>query len=205
MIVIVDYGMGNLRSIENKLHRLGAKSTISSDPKAVEGAEKLILPGVGSFDAGMRNLEVRGLLPALQQRAVVDGIPLLGICLGMHLMTHKSEEGNAKGLGWIAGETRRFDFSGQPKKLRVPHVGWNTLTRRGESLLLQGIPQDASFYFVHSYFVGRVDEADVVATTHYGVDFVSAIQHGNLYGSQFHPEKSHEGGFQLLKNFVESA
>ena len=205
MIVIVDYGMGNLHSVENKVHRLGARSMISTDPQEIENAEKLILPGVGSFAAGMKNLEGRSLLAPLRKRAIVEGAPLLGICLGMQLMTQKSEEGSALGLGWIAGETKKLDFSQMPKKLRVPHVGWNTLLPLRPDLLLQEVPPNASFYFVHSYFVLCSNEADVVAMTHYGLDVAAVIHHANLYGTQFHPEKSHEWGFQVLKNFIESA
>ena len=205
MIVIIDYGMGNLRSIENKLRRAGAAAKISSDIGEIEAADKLILPGVGAFASGMRNLDERALRGPLEKKALRQGTPTLGICLGMELITEWSEEGDAKGLGWIRGQTRRFVFEGDGKKIRVPHVGWNSLSRTRESPLLKGVSPDSSFYFVHSYHVVCSEPSDIVATTDYGYSFPSVIEHKNILGTQFHPEKSHAAGVQILKNFAEMA
>jgi len=203
MIVIVDYGMGNLRSIQNKFERLGAEILISSRTEDLESADRIVLPGVGAFDVGMANLAESGLLRTLQEEVMDRRKPLLGICLGMQLLTDSSEEGKLAGLGWVPGDTRLIRFDPGQTKLRVPHMGWNTLNVKRSNNLLTGVAGDASFYFVHSYYVDCANAEDVVATTHYGRDMASVVQHGNVYGTQFHPEKSHEAGVQILKNFLE--
>jgi glutamine amidotransferase len=203
MIVIVDYGMGNLRSILNKLQRMDAEAIISSKVEDIEKAEKLILPGVGSFAAGMDNLEKHNLIHILTKKVIEEKVPILGICLGMQLLTKRSEEGNADGLGWIDAETKQFEFERNNNKLKVPHMGWNTIDIRRDSALLKGIPINSTFYFVHSYHVCCNGANSVVATTNYGYDFTSVIQKENIFGTQFHPEKSHKNGIRLLKNFVE--
>jgi len=204
MIVIIDYGMGNLGSIANMLRKIGADAVISSAAADIRKAEKLILPGVGAFDNGMKNLRDRGLLPVLQDRVLSDKVPLLGICLGMQLLTKNSEEGTLDGLGWIDARTVRFKFS-EEAALKVPHMGWNQIVASRDNPLTRNIGERPRFYFVHSYYVVCDRNEDVLTTTHYGYDFTSAVNRGNIYGVQFHPEKSHTFGMKLLKNFAELA
>ncbi|MGE5361135.1 MAG: imidazole glycerol phosphate synthase subunit HisH [Bacteroidales bacterium] len=203
MIVIVDYGMGNLGSIKNMLGRLGVQSTVTSDPAAVVSAAKLILPGVGAFDNAMTRLANLGLVEALNEAVLRRRVPVLGICLGMQLMSSRSEEGQLPGLGWIDAETVRFRFDGERTSIRVPHMGWNTLQIREPRSVLRGLPEDSRFYFVHSYHVCCRNEADVLAATDYGVPFHSVIGRGHIVGTQFHPEKSHRFGMHVLRNFAE--
>jgi len=199
MITIVDYGMGNLGSIQNMFKRIGAKARISADPVEIEHAEKILLPGVGAFDGAMERINSGGFRAVLDRKAMVDRIPILGICLGMQLLTRSSEEGRIPGLGWIAAETLRFPRS---NGLKVPHMGWNVVIPTRESALTAGLAPGARYYFVHSYFV-RVDhDEDSVLKAHYGVTFDAAIEHGNIFGAQFHPEKSHRFGMHLLANFA---
>ncbi len=204
MIVIVDYGMGNIGSILNMLKKIGHKAVISSDPGAILDAEKLILPGVGSFDTGMRHLHDSKLLDALNEKALNLKTPILGICLGMQLLTEGSEEGDLPGLGWIPGETIKFRFEGDNAKLKVPHMGWNGVTPASRETLFYNLEDpETRFYFVHSYRVVCRNPEDALATTRYGVEFHSSVQRGNIMGTQFHPEKSHKFGMQLLRNFAE--
>jgi glutamine amidotransferase len=201
MVVIIDYGMGNLRSVVHKLFKAGIPATLSARLEDIERAEKLILPGVGAFAAGMENLAAAGLIPMLQDKVLRKKTPIFGICLGMQLFARSSEEGDVPGLGWIDGEVKRFRFAeGSP--LRVPHVGWNGLRCRRESPLLTGIAGDQRFYFTHSYHMQCQDNVNIIATTTYGYDFVSIVQHENICGVQFHPEKSHRRGIEIVKNFV---
>lgn len=202
MIVIVDYGMGNLRSIQNKIERLDENVIISSKIEDIERADRLILPGVGAFDAAMANLRQLGMIPVLDKKVLRDNVPTLGICLGMQLFSKFGEEGNVDGLGWIDARTVRFDFGGNGHGLKIPHMGWNSITVRKPSPVLDGIDLGANFYFVHSYHVRCNDPADVLATTNYGLDFASMVQHDNIIGAQFHPEKSHFHGVRLLENFA---
>lgn len=202
MITIVDYGMGNLNSVKNMLKRIGAPSEIVSDPSSIERAEKLILPGVGAFDPAMRKIREAGLVEPLRAKARDGKTPILGICLGMQLLTEGSDEGTEPGFGWIPGRTRAFRGA-VPEGFKIPHMGWNEVTLRKASPLVSGLETGARFYFVHSYFVACADPADRVMTTHYGIDFDSVVQRGNVYGAQFHPEKSHRFGMRLLKNFAE--
>ncbi len=205
MIVIVDYGMGNLGSIANMLKKIGVAARISSREEDIVSADKLILPGVGAFDNGMNSLRMRGLDKILEKRVLQDGIPILGICLGMQLFTEKSEEGVERGLGWIEGETIRFCLEEVKQSLKVPHMGWNEVLVNGSSPLFTHSDAIPRFYFVHSYHVRCAHPSDVAATSTYGIDFTSAIHRNNIYGTQFHPEKSHKYGMTLLKNFVENA
>jgi glutamine amidotransferase len=201
-IIIIDYGMGNLRSVLNRFQRLGASVSLSSDPETILRSKKLILPGVGHFAAGMKNLNSLGLLDILHQKIIVDQTPILGICLGLQLFSEYSEEGNSSGLGWIKAKTIRFSLNDETKKLKIPHMGWNSLIIKKSSNLFYGIKESDLFYFVHSYHIDCTDKEDILSTTDYGYEFVSAIQKGNLYGTQFHPEKSHEWGAQLIRNFI---
>lgn len=203
MIVIVDYKMGNLGSILNMLKKIGAPATISSRSEDVAAADRLILPGVGAFDAGMSSLRESGLMEVIHRKAFQDKIPVLGICLGMQMLFARSEEGSLSGLGWIEGEIVRFRFHGDLTAPRIPHMGWNTVAVRREDSLFRGMERNPAFYFVHSYHAVCRREEDVLARAHYGFDFVVAVQRGNIFGTQFHPEKSHRYGLNLLRNFAE--
>ena len=203
MIVIVDYGVGNLGSIINMLKKAGAKAIASSDPDVLQQAEKLILPGVGAFDAGMNKLNECGLVPLLNHLALEKKVPFLGLCLGLQLMTRKSEEGQTQGLGWLDAETLRFKFDGDQAHLKVPHMGWNTIEIRRSHPLFANLDPDARFYFVHSFYVQSHDAEAVLAETDYGGYFHSIFGKDNIMGFQFHPEKSHKYGMRLLKNFAE--
>lgn len=201
MIVIIDYGVGNLRSVQHKVTKLEIDSFICSDPEEISKADKIILPGVGSFAIGIDNLQKKGFVEVLNKKVLEEKIPILGICLGMQLLTKKSEEGNVNGLGWIDAETKKFSF--KEKNLRIPHVGWNSIDIKKDNILFKDIPQDTYFYFTHSYHVCCKDKKDILTTTNYGYDFVSSIQKDNIYGVQFHPEKSHKIGMKIIKNFAE--
>ncbi|MGI8602767.1 MAG: imidazole glycerol phosphate synthase subunit HisH [Verrucomicrobiales bacterium] len=204
MIAIIDYGMGNLGSIQNMLRRLGFKSVISSSLGEIESADKIILPGVGSFDAGIKNLRTAGFVDLLHRRVTQDGVPFLGICLGMQLLFERSEEGQCGGLGWLKGFVVRFQESSAVKgtRMRIPHMGWNTVESRPGSLLFAGLPMPLRFYFVHSYYFGDLSASGVAGTTEHGSRFVCAIESGNIMATQFHPEKSHKFGLGLLSNFA---
>lgn len=202
MITIIDYGMGNVGSIKNMLSKLGAESVITSDPIAIESADKLILPGVGSFDKAIENITNYDLVKVLNAAVLERKVPILGICLGMQLFTNKSEEGTLPGLGWIDAETIRFKFDDSSVKTQIPHMGWNTLNFVRDHPLIKDMYEDPRFYFVHSYHVSCNRSENVLSTTTYGVEFHSAICRDNIVGVQFHPEKSHKYGLKLLENFV---
>lgn len=201
MIVIVDYGLGNPPSVRNMLRKAGHDAQVSADPAVLRSASRLILPGVGAFDHGMQNLEDRGLIPILNEAVIERKTPFLGICLGMQLMSRGSEEGVKRGLGWLAADTVRFKFP--LSDLRVPHMGWNTVNRARDSFLTRAMPDDARFYFVHSFHVRFEDPGDVALVANYGGAVVAAASRGNVAGTQFHPEKSHKFGLALLKAFAE--
>ena len=203
MIVIIDYKMGNIGSIKNMLKKIGTEAVITSKPNEIRDAHKLILPGVGSFDTGMNHIRKMDILPTLHEKVMLHKTPILGICLGIQLFTEKSEEGTQTGLGWIKGETVRFRINHQETGLKIPHMGWNSISVKKKESLLKNCQKDIRFYFVHSYHVVCKNEADILATTHHGYDFVCAIQRNNILGVQFHPEKSHQYGMQVLRNFVE--
>ena len=203
MIVIVDYGVGNLGSIKNMFKKIGYKAEPSSDPAVLREAEKLILPGVGAFDAGMKNLHERGLVDLLNELVLEKKVPVLGHCLGMQLMTKKSAEGAESGLGWIEAESIRFSFDESQSYLKIPHMGWNVIDIQRQNSIVLGLEADARFYFVHTYHIVCENEVDVVAYTDYGYNFASVIQKENIIGAQFHPEKSHKFGMQFLRNFAE--
>lgn len=200
MIVVLDFGMGNIASILNMLRKVGTNAKASSDVRVIEDASHLVLPGVGAFDAGMDSLEKRGILPVLNDKVVKQRTPTLGICLGMQLLGRGSEEGHAPGLGWIEAQSVRF----APREhIRIPHMGWNTVRIVNESPLLQGMGEASRFYFVHSYHMVCDRREDVLTETTHGESFVSSLRSGNIYGVQFHPEKSHRFGMQLLRNFAD--
>ena len=205
MISIVDYNMGNVGSIRNMLRKIGAESVITSDIDEISRASKLILPGVGAFDNGMIHIERMGMLDVLNEMVLQRRIPVLGICLGMQLITRRSAEGELPGLGWIEADTVRFKFDRSTENTKIPHMGWNVARPRHCDTLFKGLEDldETAFYFVHSYHVLCDDEGDVLATAMHGYEFACAIEKGNILATQFHPEKSHRYGMQLLKNFVE--
>lgn len=203
MIVIIDYGMGNLGSIYNMLSRLWAESIITSNLEAICDADKLILPGVVAFDKAMNNLDYMGITPILNEQVLLKKVPILGICLGMQLLSKSSEEGKMPGLGWIDAETVKFNFNREAVNLRIPHMGWNTIEVKRKGSILDNIYNESRFYFVHSYHTKCRYEENVLATTDYGITFHSAIIKENIIGTQFHPEKSHKFGLKLLRNFIE--
>lgn len=202
MISILDYGAGNVGSVIRMIERAGGNAKRISSPDEVLVAKKLLIPGVGAFDYGMEKLVSRDLVPALNTVALEAGIPVLGICLGMQLMCRSSEEGVLPGLGWIDAEVRHFTAS-KVVGLRVPHMGWNTLRVVRENPLVSSDAEEKRFYFVHSYKVACNDPTDPIALTQYGEDFVAAFQRKNIFGVQFHPEKSHRFGMELVRRFVE--
>lgn len=198
MIVIVNYGLGNLRSVQKAFKRAGAEVVISSDLEIIEKADKLVLPGVGHFYEGMKKMnEITNLIPVLNNQVLNRKKPILGICLGMQLMTKFSEEGNVKGLGWVNADTKKFSTT-----LKVPHIGWNTVLWE-DNELMNGLNKNDDFYFTHSYYVTSESKNNHLLYTNYGIEFVSGFAHQNIYGVQFHPEKSHSSGIKLIKNFID--
>jgi len=200
LITIVDYGLGNLGSILNMFKRIGVEAKITSNSKEIAEADKILLPGVGAFDNAMTRINESGLKEVLNTKAKVDKVPILGICLGMQLLTRGSEEGVLSGLGWIDADTIKFPVI---EGLKVPHMGWNLVTPSTPSKLTQSLPEESRFYFVHSYYVKVDKQENSILKANYGIEFDAAIQNDNIYGAQFHPEKSHKFGMQLLKNFSE--
>ncbi|MDZ7921994.1 imidazole glycerol phosphate synthase subunit HisH [Rhodoferax sp.] len=200
MIVIVDYGVGNLASVGNMLRKAGGDVTVSRDTGEILAADKLLLPGVGHFDHGMKMLNASGLREALDRFALELRRPVLGICLGAQILGRSSEEGEAPGLGWIDMTCHRFEAM---PGIRVPHMGWNQIVPKRPSPLLDQMAEDARFYFVHSYRMICAQSEDVLATATHGVEFVCAVQRANIMGTQFHPEKSLRHGLALMRSFVE--
>ncbi|MEZ0242746.1 MAG: imidazole glycerol phosphate synthase subunit HisH [Sphingomonas sp.] len=199
MIVIVDYDAGNIGSVANICKKAGGKAVISADPETIAAASKLILPGVGHFGRAMERLHTSGIRTALDS-AKERGAPILGICLGMQLLTTHSVEGDCDGLGWIDATCKRFEL---PAPLKVPHMGWNDVAFTRPDVLTTGLEDEARFYFVHSYYVEATDESAVLGRTDYGGPFVSVVQSGNVWGFQCHPEKSHRYGLQVIRNFID--
>lgn len=203
MIAIVDYGLGNVQAFANIYKRLNIAATLASTAESLMQADHIILPGVGSFDWAMQCLERAGLRQALDQQVLDRKVPILGICVGMQMMARNSEEGNEPGLGWIDAEIRRFALTPDNPRLILPHMGWNDVEPVHPSPLLNGLETEARFYFLHSYYFAPVKKDNVIATADYGGAFACGVQADNCYGVQFHPEKSHGWGTQLLKNFAE--
>jgi len=202
MITIIDYGLGNIKAFVNVYNRLNIDTQIATSSTQVISATKIILPGVGSFDFAMNQLNKSGMRDALEKRILADQIPVVGICVGMQMLAERSEEGVEKGLGWIKGSVRKFDESLIPFKTRLPHMGWNTINPKGGVKLFDAIERDSRFYFLHSYYFENQEPGEVICTTDYGITYASAINRANVYGIQFHPEKSHSNGVRLLQNFA---
>jgi imidazole glycerol-phosphate synthase subunit HisH len=204
MITIIDYNIGNLTSIQNMLKKAGVKKVvISGDPKVILEADKLILPGVGHFDYGMKHLKESGLIEVLNNKVLDQKTPLLGICLGAQLLTTGSDEGTAAGLGWINAHTSRFDKEQLSSELKIPHMGWSDVQIVKASGLFEGMEKDENrFYFVHSYHITCQEKSDELVTADYGYRFTAGVERNNIMGVQFHPEKSHKFGMRLLYNFA---
>lgn len=201
MIAIVDHGYANIRSVDRMMRRLGHLPLITDNPSDIRRADRVILPGVGAFNGPMQRLEELGLIEPLHEHAVVRQKPILGICVGMQIMTNGSEEGEAKGLGWIDGKCLKFKPDSE-QKIRVPHMGWNKVdVKPGADLFREN---EAKFYFVHSYYVALADRKLTAASCAHGVEFCASFQKDNIFGVQFHPEKSHRFGMALLKAFAET-
>ncbi len=201
MICIIDYGMGNLRSLYKAFRRCGVEAVISNAAEDIDKAGKLILPGVGHFGRGMQNLKESGLLPVIKESITEHKVPVLGICLGMQLLTSFSEEGSCEGLGLIDARVIHFKNRGLDHELKIPHIGWNTIHTTGKNHILEGIDNEM-LYFVHSYVVVCEHPEDVISETTYGITFHSGFNRENIYGLQFHPEKSHKTGLKIIENFL---
>jgi glutamine amidotransferase len=201
MITVIDYGAGNIGSVLNMIKHVGGVADVACDVNGVLRASKILLPGVGSFDNAMTRLASLDLIEPLKERAA-EGTPILGICLGMQLLANRSEEGKLEGLGLIPGRVCRFHFVGEDASLKIPHMGWNRASPAKDHPLIAGLDEDARFYFVHSYFFECEDPNNTLLQSSYGRTFTSGIQRANVMGLQFHPEKSHRYGMQLIKNFV---
>jgi imidazole glycerol-phosphate synthase subunit HisH len=199
-ILIVDYGMGNINSIKKKLVKFGINPTISADMSLIKKADKIILPGIGHFSQAMERLNNLNLVEILNEEVLIKKKPILGICLGMQLMAKSSEEGNVKGLGWFDAEIVKFNIK-DTFKYKVPHVGWNQIQIKKKSVIMEAVPDLSEFYFVHSYFCKCNDENDVLNSTDHESIFASAIEKENIFGVQYHPEKSHSVGDKLIENF----
>ena len=199
-IVIVDYEMGNIGSLINMFRRIGGDAEVTASPDVIADARRILLPGVGAFDAAMQRIDALGLRDLLRRKALEDRVPFLGICLGMQLLVETSEEGEAQGLGLIPGHARRFP---RGSGLKVPHMGWNEVTVTHPTALTEALPPDPRFYFVHSYYVTAEDRADAMLSCTYGLEFDAGLNRGSVYGAQFHPEKSHKFGMALLRSFTE--
>ncbi len=201
-VVVVNAGIGNLGAIPNMLKRLGATARITADANEIAAAGRIILPGVGAFDAAMQSLANLGLIEVLNRKALEERVPILGVCLGMELLSAGSEEGRLPGLGWIEGRAIRFRPDDGGPLLRIPHMGWNYVRPTANGALFTDLGASPRFYFAHSFHLVCDDEADVAGVTRYGYPFVSAVHRGNISGIQFHPEKSHRFGLQVFRNFL---
>lgn len=201
MITIINYGCGNIRAFLNVFTRLNIPVVVATTVEEVLNASRIILPGVGSFDFVMQSFNKSGFREAVEKKILGEKVPVLGVCAGMQIMGDSSEEGKEKGLSWIPGKVRHFDVTQIPFKTKVPHMGWNEISPK-KTLLFKDIKSGSRFYFVHSYFFEATNESNILATSDYGLEFSAAINKENIYGVQFHPEKSHMNGMKLLENFA---
>jgi len=201
MITIIHYGCGNIRAFLNVFKNLNIPVSVATTKDDLGGVSKIILPGVGAFDFVMQSFNKSGMRDVVEKKVMEDKIPILGICAGMQIMADSSEEGKEAGLGWIPGKVKLFDLSKIPFVTKIPHMGWNEINPT-DNRLFQNIPNGSRFYFVHSYYFEEENSVAAIAKTNYGIDFTSAVNNDNVYGTQFHPEKSHLNGQQLLKNFA---
>lgn len=205
MIAILDYGVGNLTSIKKMIQKAGGVSVITDDPVIIESAEKLILPGVGSFDHGIGNLKSSSYFDLLNHKVLHEKVPILGVCLGVQLFTKSSEEGKLPGLGWIDATTKRFQTSQMENgSLKIPHMGWSEVQLKKQSKLFEGMKEEPRFYFVHSYHLHCNDQNDILVSANYGYEFVAGVEKDNIVGVQFHPEKSHKFGLKIYENFIKN-
>lgn len=203
MIHIVDYGLGNVQAFLTMFKRLGLEATRAKTAEDLVGANKIILPGVGAFDHAIKLLDQSGMRPVLETLVLKDKVPVLGICVGMQILATSSEEGRLPGLGWVPGKVRSFRSDERSASLPLPHMGWNDVQPKSSSPIFAGLESDARFYFLHSYFFECDEPSHIAATASYGIDLSCAVSVDNVHGVQFHPEKSHHFGAQLLKNFGE--
>ena len=202
MIAIIDYGCGNTYAFINAFKRLNMPAIVAKTVDELENANKIILPGVGSFDYVMQSFNSSGLRRIVEKKVIEENISVLGVCAGMQIFAEESDEGNEKGLGWVNGKIRLFDTRNIKHETKLPHMGWNTIMPK-KSLLFDKINDESRFYFVHSYYFDNSKNEDMISTTNYGGIFTSSVNKNNIYGVQFHPEKSHQNGLQILKNFAE--
>lgn len=202
MITILDYGSGNLNAIKNIYERLNIPFEFAETEEQIMRADHILLPGVGAFDETISTLQKKGFVEILNKKVIEEKVPLLGICVGMQMLADSSEEGTLNGLSWIPGKVRKFDKNLIPGKPKIPHLGWNSIEITRDCTLFKDIDPTLGFYFVHSYYYECLDEDNVISRTEYGNVFHSAVNRENVYGVQFHPEKSHDNGIQLLKNFA---
>lgn len=203
MIHIVDYGLGNVQAFLTMFKRIGFEASRAKTAEDLVGANKLILPGVGAFDHAIKLLDQSGMRPVLETLVLKEKVPVLGICVGMQILATSSQEGRLPGLGWVPGKVRSFRSDERSANLPLPHMGWNDVQPKSGSPIFVGLESDARFYFLHSYFFECNEPSHLAATASYGLNFSCAVSAGNVYGVQFHPEKSHHFGAQLLKNFAE--
>ncbi len=203
MITLINYGLGNIQAFVNIYKRLNTPTRIATSADELAEAEKIILPGVGAFDWAMTRLNESGMRERLDELVLSEGCPVLGVCVGMQMMAKRSDEGNLAGLGWIDAEVRRFEDSRLTRETHLPHMGWNDVFPRQTKCLFRNLEKDARFYFLHSYYFVPGHERDVLAETDYNGRYASSVRSKNIFGVQFHPEKSHFWGIQLLKNFAE--
>ncbi|MBR1120203.1 imidazole glycerol phosphate synthase subunit HisH [Bradyrhizobium lablabi] len=203
MITIINYGLGNVQAFANLYKRLNIAARIASSAAELDGASKLILPGVGAFDHAMESFEESGMRQTVDDLVLRQGKPVLGVCVGMQMLARGSEEGTLPGLGWVDGQVRRFDANKLPPPGRLPHMGWNDVIPRNGAGLFAGLERDSRFYFLHSYYFDCASNDNILATSEYGIEFGCAVRSNNVHGVQFHPEKSHDFGIRLLKNFAE--
>jgi glutamine amidotransferase len=202
MITIIDYGSGNINAIKNIYERLNIPFELATTMKQIIVADHILLPGVGAFDETISTLQKKGFMEVLNKKVLEEKVPILGICVGMQMLADSSEEGTLNGLGWIHGKVKKFDKNLIPSKPKIPHLGWNSIEITRDCPLFKNIDPEVGFYFVHSYYFECADKINVICTTEYGKSFHSAVNLKNIYGVQFHPEKSHDNGIQLLRNFA---